>query len=111
MVRRSFPDLELTEAAALGTSTGLAAGTSLLYVNDTLQAQRVKTSTQYALPNGCKQGAFFHFQEWKKTWAGQGGYDEGREGVQPLTSLVERGRYSARPVNFTISPEGIHVLK
>ena len=40
-------------------------------------AQRFR-STLPVLDNGCRQGAFFHMQEWKKIW----GY--GTHGVDPL---------------------------
>ena len=45
-------------------------------------------------------------QEWKKAWAGQGGYGA-TTGVEPLG---EGPRYSARVRNFTISTEGISVI-
>ena len=60
------------------------------------------------LSNGCRQSAFFHFQEWKKAWVGPGGYGP-LFGVEPLG---EPPRYSARPRNFTISAaEGIALLR
>ena len=43
-------------------------------------AQRFR-STLPVLDNGCRQGAFFHMQEWKKIW----GY--GTHGVDPLELL------------------------
>ena len=45
-------------------------------------------------------------QEWKKAWAGQGGYGA-TTGIEPLG---EGPRYSARVRNFTISTEGISVI-
>ena len=54
-----------------------------------------------------RQAAFFHFQEWKKAWAGAGGYGA-TTGVEPVG---EAPRYSARARNFSITPEGISVIR
>jgi len=107
------PEYRMCAADLLEGGAELAAATSLLYVNDTLNVQRVKTFADFSLPNGCKQGAFFHFQEWKKAWATQGGFDArdgGYDGVQPLNDPLDKGRYSARLVNFTATPDGISIL-
>ena len=39
-----------------------SASTGLVYANDSLFVQRYRLSPDYALSNGCRQGAFFHFQ-------------------------------------------------
>uniref|UniRef100_A0A7S2CVX3 Uncharacterized protein n=1 Tax=Haptolina brevifila TaxID=156173 RepID=A0A7S2CVX3_9EUKA len=101
------PEFRMCAAELLEGGAELAASTAVVYVNDTLLVQRYRPSPLYALPNGCRQGAFFHFQEWKKAWAGQGGYGAHMTGVQPLG---EPPRYSARPRNFTADPEGIALL-
>ena len=79
-------------AADLAEAAGAeqTASTAILYVNDSLHVQKVRVNAQYALPNGCKQGALFHFQEWKKAWAGQGGYDSASvfDGVQVRSPAV-----------------------
>ena len=97
---------ELLEAGA-----EFSAATALVYANDTLFMQRFRPSPDYALSNGCRQGAFFHYQEWKKAWAGPGGAtasdNQHLMGVEPLG---EPPRYSARPRNFTLTPEGIFLL-
>ena len=62
-------------------------------------AQRFR-STLAVLDNGCRQGAFFHMQEWKKIW----GY--GTHGVDPL-ELVYTER---KPPTFTVTTEGIELL-
>ena len=135
---------------------------SVFYYNDAFTVQRYKTAAGFVLPNGCRQGAIFHFQvsarlqhptrhhapvttlyhhtvsprlsprlqphpsphcvatlchhashrtsqEWKKAWAGQGGYGEtgSMVGVEGVGSAP---RYSARPRNFSITPEGISIL-
>ena len=93
---------ELLEAGA-----EFAAATALVYANDTLFVQRYRPSPEYALSNGCRQGAFFHFQEWKKAWVGPGG-------MGPLMGVETVGlapRYSARPRNFTVSADGIALIK
>ena len=89
-----------------GTEFAAAASAALIYANDTLMLQRYRLSPDYALANGCRQGAFFHFQEWKKAWASPGG-GVPLMGVEPLG---EPPRYSARPRNFTLTPEGILLL-
>eukprot|EP00965_Chrysotila_dentata_P208220 6184579-Pleurochrysis_carterae.AAC.2 len=62
-------------------------------------AQRFR-STLPVLDNGCKQGAFFHMQEWKKIW----GY--GTHGVDPLELALAR----KAPPTFTVTTEGITLL-
>ena len=80
-----------------------AAATALVYANDTLFVQRYRPSPSYVLHNGCRQGAFFHFQEWKKAWDGPGGFVE---------NLGDAPRFSALPRNFTISAaDGIALLR
>ena len=69
-------------------------------------AHRYAPRAEHRLHNGCRQAAFFHFQEWKKAWAGQGGYGA-TTGIEPLG---EGPRYSARVRNFTISTEGISII-
>jgi len=51
------------------------------------------------LANGCRQMAFFHFQEWKKLWEQQA------NSVAPLS----RGETLSPPA-FRISTEGISIL-
>ena len=84
-----------------------AAATALIYANDSLFVQRYRPSASYALSNGCRQGAFFHFQEWKKAWVSPVGFGT------PMTveNLGEAPRYSARPRNFTVSADGIALLR
>jgi len=94
---------ELLEAGA-----EFAAATALVYANDTLFVQRYRPSPSYALSNGCRQGAFFHFQEWKKAWSGQVGYAGNTVGVEPVG---EAPRYSAQARNFKVSPDGISLLR
>ena len=48
----------------------------------------------------CRQGAFFHMQEWKKIW----GY--GTHGVDPLELIFTRDK----PPTFTVTTEGISLL-
>mmetsp|Transcript_12056 Transcript_12056/g.34709 ORF Transcript_12056/g.34709 Transcript_12056/m.34709 type:complete len:755 (-) Transcript_12056:286-2550(-) len=62
-------------------------------------AQRFR-STLPILDNGCKQGAFFHMQEWKKIW----GY--GTHGVDPLELALARDT----PPSFSVSTGGITLL-
>lgn len=81
--------------------------TDLIYVNGTLMVQRFRSSSSFVLPNGCRQGAFFHFQEWKKAWAGPGtGYGT----LVDIEMLGDSPRFSARPRNFTATPDGISLL-
>ena len=71
-----------------------------IYLRDgKFYAQRFR-STLPVLDNGCRQGAFFHMQEWKKIW----GY--GTHGVDPL-ELVYTER---KPPTFTVTTEGIELL-
>lgn len=93
---------ELLEAGA-----EVAAATALVYANDSLMVQRYTPSPNYALENGCRQGAFFHFQEWKKAWAGPGGVGP----LMGVESVGEPPRYSAQPRNFTLTPEGIALIR
>ena len=53
------------------------------------------------LDNGCKQGAFFHMQEWKKIW----GF--GTHGVDPLELVFTKDR----PPTFTVTTEGISLIQ
>ena len=46
------------------------------------------------LDNGCKEGAFFHMQEWKKRWG------DGATNIDP----------AARHDAFRLSQDGIHAL-
>ena len=62
-------------------------------------AQRFR-STLAVLDNGCRQGAFFHMQEWKKIW----GY--GTHGVDPL----ELALTTKKAPSFTVTTEGITLL-
>jgi len=62
-------------------------------------AQRFR-STLPVLDNGCRQGAFFHMQEWKKIW----GY--GTHGVDPLELVFTQNK----PPTFTVTTEGISLL-
>jgi uncharacterized membrane protein YgcG len=62
-------------------------------------AQRFR-STLPVLDNGCKQGSFFHMQEWKKIW----GY--GTHGVDPLELVFTR---DTAPT-FAVTTEGISLL-
>ena len=101
------PEYRMCATGLLEGGAELAATTALVYVNDTLSVQRYRPSPAFALSNGCRQGAFFHFQEWKKAWVGQGGYGAHIAGVQPLGDAP---RYSSRPRNFTVTPEGILVI-
>jgi hypothetical protein len=90
----------------ISQGTEVSASTSTYFVNGGFYSQRFAAAPGFVLPNGCRQGAFFHFQEWKKAWAGQGGYGA-TTGIEPLG---EGPRYSARVRNFTISTEGISVI-
>jgi len=56
-------------------------------------AQRFR-STLAVLDNGCRQGAFFHMQEWKKRWSDAG------HNIDP----------AARFDTFRLSQDGIHAL-
>ena len=84
------------------------AGSTNTFYNGTFWGQRVTFAPELLLPNGCRQGAFFHFQEWKKAWAGQVGYAGNTVGVEPVG---EAPRYSAQPRNFKVSPDGISLLR
>ena len=101
------PEYRMCATELLEGGAELSAATAIVYANDTLMVQRYRPNPHYALPNGCRQGAFFHFQEWKKAWAGQAGFGSNMVGVQPLG---EPPRYSARLRNFTATPEGISLL-
>jgi hypothetical protein len=100
------PEYRMCARELLEAGAEFAAATALVYANDTLFVQRYWPSPNYALANGCRQGAFFHFQEWKKAWISPGGYGP-LMGVEPLGDAP---RYSARPRNFTISAAGGIVL-
>ena len=63
-------------------------------------AQRFR-STLPVLDNGCRQGAFFHMQEWKKIW----GY--GTHGVDPL----ELSMLHHQTPTFQVTTEGITLLE
>lgn len=69
--------------------------------------QRVRFEPDLSLPNGCRQGAFFHFQEWKKAWSGQMNHMGNNVGVEPFGDAP---RFSAQPRNFKVSPDGISLL-
>ncbi|KAL3919663.1 MAG: hypothetical protein SGPRY_005547 [Prymnesium sp.] len=68
---------------------------------------RVRFEPDLSLPNGCRQGAFFHFQEWKKAWSGQMNHMGNNVGVEPFGDAP---RFSAQPRNFKVSPDGISLL-
>ena len=97
---------ELLEAGA-----EMAAATALIYANDTLMMQRYRPSPDYALENGCRQGAFFHFQEWKKAWVGPGGGPGGPWPLPGVEPVGEPPRFSAQPRNFTLTPDGIALIR
>ena len=52
------------------------------------------------MPNGCRQMAFFHFQEWKKLW------EQRPNSVAPLLKAD-----TLAPPAFRISTEGINLLR
>ena len=83
----------------------MSASTSTYFVNGGFYSQRFAAAPGFVLPNGCRQGAFFHFQEWKKAWSGH--FGGATTGIEPVG---DGPRYSARPRNFSVSPEGISVL-
>ena len=62
-------------------------------------AQRFRSNLG-VLENGCRQGAFFHMQEWKKIW----GY--GTHGIDPLELVLTREKMPS----FTVTTEGITLL-
>uniref|UniRef100_A0A7S3W9L7 Uncharacterized protein n=2 Tax=Emiliania huxleyi TaxID=2903 RepID=A0A7S3W9L7_EMIHU len=65
-------------------------------------AQRFRTTLR-VLDNGCRQGAFFHMQEWKKLW------DFSSHGVDPLELSPGTDPPSFLP-SFTISTDGVALL-
>eukprot|EP00965_Chrysotila_dentata_P228962 6196900-Pleurochrysis_carterae.AAC.5 len=84
----------------------VAATTSTFFADGAFYGQRFRPAPQTVLPNGCRQLAFFHFQEWKKSWAGHGGYGA-TTGIEPVG---DSPRFSARPRNFTVTSEGISLI-
>ena len=82
-----------------------AAGQAVTYFDGAFYAQRFQSAAGFVMANGCRQGAFFHFQEWKKAWSGH--FGGATTGIEPVG---DGPRYSARPRNFSVSPEGISVL-
>ena len=101
-------EYRMCAAELLDGGAALAASTSTAYVNDTFYAQRFTTASEFALPNGCRQGAFFHFQEWKKDWADRGG-----GGGTPMLGIEPFGeppRFSAKPRDFKVTADGISLL-
>ena len=80
----------------------VAATTSTFFLNGGFYGQRFRPAAGTVLANGCRQLAFFHFQEWKKAWTGHAG--------GPLTTGIEpvgeAPRFSARSRNFTINAGG-----
>ena len=74
----------------------------------------MRTAPSFARPNGCRQAAFFHFQEWKKAWAqGDGGElgGGGSSGGHGVELFGEAPRYSARARDFKVTAEGISLLR
>ena len=61
--------------------------------NGKFYAQRFR-STLPVLDNGCKQGAFFHMQEWKKRW------EDGKQHISPYAAFDE----------FKLTQDGIEPL-
>ena len=58
------------------------------------------------LPNGCRQSAFFHFQEWKKAWAKDAdAIGGGPQRIAPLAATSLRD-----PPPFRITTAGISQL-
>ena len=82
-----------------------AAAQAVAYFDGNFYAQRFQSAAGFVMANGCRQGAFFHFQEWKKAWSGH--FGGATTGIEPVG---DGPRYSARPRNFSVSPEGISVL-
>ena len=75
-------------------------GFNTYYKDGQFFAQRFR-ATVPVLDNGCKQGSFFHMQEWKKIW----GY--GSHGVDPLELVFT----SKTPPTFTVTTEGISLVE
>ena len=74
-------------------------GFNTILVDGKFYAQRFR-STLPVLNSGCRQGAFFHMQEWKKMW----GF--GTRGVDPL----ELAFATEVPPDFELTTEGITLL-
>ena len=92
MCALNLPEPPERERDTIGFNTYLQGGK--------FYAQRFR-STLPVLDNGCKQGAFFHMQEWKKIW----GY--GTHGVDPLELVFTQ----KRPPTFEVTTEGISLLQ
>ena len=72
----------------------------VLYCSTVRPRKEHHFATLPVLDNGCKQGAMFHMQEWKKIW----GY--GTHGVDPLDHILAKDS----PQIFSITTEGIKLL-
>ena len=59
-----------------------AAGQAVTYFDGAFYAQRFQSAAGFVMANGCRQGAFFHFQEWKKAWSGH--FGGATTGIEPV---------------------------
>ena len=86
----------------------VASTTSTFFVDGQFYGQRFRVAPGAVLPNGCLQIAFFHFQEWKKLWLGHGAFGLATTGINAVGVAPH---YSARDRNFTVTTEGITLLR
>ena len=82
--------------------------TNAFFVDGQFYGQRFRVAPGAVLPNGCLQIAFFHFQEWKKLWLGHGAFGLATTGINAVGVAPH---YSARDRNFTVTTEGITLLR
>ena len=71
------------------------------------QAQRVEDAG-LEVANGCRQAAFFHFQEWKKAWA-SAERDSAGSGSPPKVAPLRADQLLAAPP-FRVSTAGVSPL-
>ena len=83
-------------------------GSVAIYARDGSFYSQTLEDAGLALANGCRQAAFFHFQEWKKIWAKDADALSGGNGATRIAPLEPK--LLLNPPPFRVTTSGISLL-